>query len=208
MTDAANSLRVVLDRLVQDLPLAPVDEATVPWDRPILILRSAPMRRLQALLGGIVARCPTPAIHIMSHARDEDAIRAMAPCDFTFHAYPVPGPYRLEDVPAATLDRLRAEAFGSVFCLDAGTWGNGLGEVERLLAAILERGMVSFRGDCTYATLDGWRQRRRAEAAFLELLEWYQVRLDPEFPEGLVLPMRSTAQLPGFETHMSMNHEP
>lgn len=184
---AARCLRLVLDRLVQDLPLMPVDPATLPWDRPILVLRSANMTRLRAFLDEIVIRCPTPALHVMSHARDEGAIRDMAPCDFTFHAYPTPGQYRLEDVPATMLDRLRTAGFGTVFCLDAGTWGDRLENVDRLLAAILEPGMVSFRGDGTYARAADWRQRRRAESAFLRLLAWYQLKLDPEFPDGLVL---------------------
>lgn len=183
---AARSLRFVLDRLVQDLPLMPVDAATLPWDRPIFVLRSANMKRLKALLDEIIVHCPTPALHVMSHARDEDAIRDMAPCDFTFHAYTAPGGYRLEEVPAAMLDGLRAAGFGTVFCLDAGTWGDRLEDVERLLATILEPGMVSFRGDGTYARAADWRQRRRAESAFLRLLEWYQFKLDPGFPDGPV----------------------
>jgi hypothetical protein len=183
---AARRLRFVLDRLVQDLPLMSVDPATLPWDRPILVLRSATMERLQALLEEIIVRCPMPALHIMSHARDEDAIRSMAPCGFTFHAYPATGPYRLEGVPAAMLDDLRAVGFGTVFGLDAGTWGDRLEEVDRVLAAIREPGMVSFRGDGTYARAADWRQRRRAESAFLRLLEWYQFKLDPGFPDGPV----------------------
>jgi len=111
----------------------------------------------------------------------------MAPCDFTFHAYPIPGEYRLEHVPAAALARLRAVGFGTVCCLDAGTWGDRLEEVERLLAAILEPGMVSFRGDGTYARVADWRHSRRAESAYLRLLEWYQLKLDPGFPDGPML---------------------
>lgn len=184
---AVRSLRVVLDRLVQDLPLTSVDPATLPWDRPILVLRSATMTRLQALFDEIIVHCSTPALHVMSHARDERAIRDMAPCPVTFHAYPVQGPYRLEDVSAAMLDSLRAVGFGTVFSLDAGTWGDRLQEVDRLLAAIRESGMVSFRRDGTYARATDWRQRRRAESAFLRLLEWYQFKLDPGFPDGPVL---------------------
>ena len=189
----------MLDQLVGGLPLTAVDPATLPWDRPIFVLRSGNMKRLQALLDEIVARCPTPALHVMSHARDERAIRDIArraSCDVTFHAHPVPGGYRLEDVPATLLDRLRATGFGMVLCLDAGTWGDRLGEVERLLAAILEPGMVSFLGDGTYASADDWRQRRRAEAAFLHLLDWYQFKLDPGLPGPLVAQMRSARPSP------------
>ena len=45
--EEARSLRTVLDLLLQDIPLRPVDPATLPWDRPILILRSANMGRLR-----------------------------------------------------------------------------------------------------------------------------------------------------------------
>jgi hypothetical protein len=174
--------------LVQDLPLLPLDPATLPWDRPIFVLRSANMTRLRAFLDQLIVHCPTPVLHVMSHASDEDAIRAMAPCEFTFHAYPARGQYRLDAIPAAMLDGLRAAGFGTVLYLDAGTWGERLGEAERLLAAILESGMVSFHGDGTYARAVDWRRRRRAEAALLRLLEWYQFKMDPGFPDGPVLP--------------------
>jgi hypothetical protein len=193
MSDAARSLSLVLDRLVQDLPLVSVDPATLPWDRPILVLRSANMTRLRALLDEIIVHGPAPALHVMSHARDEQAILAMAPCAFTFHAYHAQGPYRLEDTPAAMLDRLRAIGFGTVFGLDAGTWGERLEDVDRILAAIGEPAMVSFCGDGTLVRAADWRQRRRAETAYLRLLEWYQFKLDPGCPDGPVLPADTVA---------------
>ena len=186
--DEARSLRSVLDLLLYDMAVDPIDPATVPWDRPILVLRSANMDRMRAFLEQLVARCPTPALHIMSHARDEETIRAMAPCAFTFHAYPTPGRYRLAEVPAPMLDRLRSTDFGVLFFLDSETSSAFAAEVERLLSAIVENRMVSVREDGTWARAFDWRLRRRAEPAFLRLVEWYQLKLDPNSHGGVVLP--------------------
>ena len=186
--DAARSLRSVLDMLLQDMAFQQVDPATLAWDEPIFVVRSANMERMRAFLHEVVAHNPAPVLHIMSHVRDESAIRALAPCDFTFHAYPTPGPYRLEDVPAATLERLQSVGIGNLFLLDSATSGDLLEEVERLLAAIAERRMVSFRSDGTYARTPDWRQRGLAKSAFFRLIEWYQLKVDPGSPEGPALP--------------------
>jgi hypothetical protein len=194
-SEAAQSLRTVFDMLLQDKALHPLDPATLPWQAPILVLRSAPIERLQAFFHELVAYCRAPILHVMSHARDEDAIRAVAPCDLMFHTYPGPGRYRLEDVPAEMLSGLRAVGFGTVFFLDAGTSGDLLVDVERLAAAIAENRTVSFRGNGTYAWTPDWRQRTLAEAAFLRLVEWYHFKLDPGFPDGPVRPADANTPL-------------
>ncbi|MEP7305691.1 MAG: hypothetical protein ABJA98_09250 [Acidobacteriota bacterium] len=186
-SQAGKSIGIVLDTLLRDMSLEAVHVDRLLWDRPIFVLRSASMERMRAFLGEILVHASAPKLHIMSHARDESAIRAIAHCDVTFYAYPVSGPYRLENVPAATVDRLQSVGFGTLFLLDAGTSGERLGDAEKLLAAIGEHGMVSFLADGTYAALSDWRQRRRAESAFLRLMEWYQLKLDPGFPDGPVL---------------------
>ena len=184
VSDAARGLRVVFDLLLQDMALEPVALASLPWHEPILLLRSAPMPRFRAALQQIVACCPAPRLHVLSHAHDEEAIREGAPCDFTFHAYPTPGRYRLEAVPPAMLDRLRSTGFGILLFVDPGTSGDLFGEVERLFAAIRGDRMVSFRQDGTCARTPDARLRRRAESAFLRLIEWYQLKLDPDFADG------------------------
>ena len=78
-SEAASGLRVAFDLLLQDMALEPVDPGTLPWNQPILVLRSAPMDRLLALLDQILVHCPAPALHILSHARDEPTIRDRAP---------------------------------------------------------------------------------------------------------------------------------
>jgi hypothetical protein len=186
-SEAARSLRTVLDMLLQDRASTPVDPATLPWNEPILVVRSAPIDRLSALLDEVITRCPSPTLHVLSHARDEDAIRAVAPCGFTFHAYPTPGRYRLEGLGEETLERLRTIGFGTIFFLDTGMAGDLLGEVERLVAGIRDRHAVSFRADGTYARAADWQQRSLADAAFLRLIEWYHFKLDPGFADGQLL---------------------
>jgi hypothetical protein len=115
----------------------------------------------------------------MSHARDEKTLREMAPCDFTFHAYPTPGRYRLDEVPSATLDRLRAVDFGILFFLDTGSFADLLDEVDRVLGAIRPIGIISFGNDGTCARLPERQVRKRAESAFFRLVEWYQGTLHP-----------------------------
>jgi hypothetical protein len=185
-SEGAQGLRVVLDMLLQDLPLKPADPAALDWDRPIFVLRSADMRKMQGFLDRLVSHCPSPVLHVMSHARDEAAIRAMAPCDLTFHAYPTPGRYRLEDVPAATLHALRHVGFGTAFFLDTGTAADLFDEVERLLLAIVSDRPVSVLADGTFAKAPERGLRKRAEAAFFGLVEWYQAKLDPGIPDGPV----------------------
>jgi hypothetical protein len=187
-SDAAQGLRTVLDLLLQDLPLTPLDPAVLPWDEPILVLRSADMKKMRAFLDRLVARCPSPALHVLSHARDEAAIRAMVPFALTFHAYPVSGRYRLEEVPRATLDALQAAGIGTAFFLDTGISGDLFDEVERLLSAIAPDRLVSVHEDGTLARTPERRLRKRAESAFLGLIEWYQRKLDPGFPDGPVTP--------------------
>jgi hypothetical protein len=188
LNESAQSLRTTLDLLLWDMAPKPVNPATVQWDQPIFVLRSANMGRMQALLDDIVAHGPTPQLHIMSHARDEQTLRDMAPCDFTFHAYPTPGRYRLEEVPAAGLERLRAVEFKTLFFLDTGIFSDLFDEVERLLAAVAETGIISFNNDGTYTRPPQRRLHQQAESAFLRLIEWYQFKLDPEFPDGPVRP--------------------
>ena len=115
----------------------------------------------------------------MSHARDEAAIGEMAPCDFTFHAYPTPGRYRLEEVPAATLDRLRSLNFGIVCFLDTGEHADLLDEVDRLLGAILPDATICFGNDGTFGRLPARPVRKRAESAFFRLVEWSQAASNP-----------------------------
>jgi hypothetical protein len=186
-SEAARALRTVFDMLLQDKALREISPDGLPWREPILVIRSAPLDRFEALIQRITEHTPAPNLHVLSHARDEASIRAAAKCDLTFHAYPTPGPYRLEGLPEEMLDRLRSLRFGTLFFLDTGTSSDMLGEVERLLAGIRENRAVSFRGDGTFAKTPDWRQRGLAEEAFLRLIDWYHVKLDPGFPAGPVL---------------------
>jgi hypothetical protein len=164
------------------MALEPLDPATVPWNQPILVLRSAPMDRLLALLDQIVAHSAAPALHIMSHAHDEPTIRDRAPCDFTFHAYPTPGRYRLEEIPAAMLDRLRSVGFGSLIYLDPGTSADLFGDVEALFAGVNDTHLIRVGKDGAFARVRDPRLRRQAESAFLRLIEWYQLKLESGLP--------------------------
>jgi hypothetical protein len=186
--DLANALRIVLSRLLQDRTTPVVDSESMSWHQPIFVLRSAGMDRLAAFLNVARAHRPMPPLHIMSHARDEPAIRALDSSPFTFYPYPTPGSYRVEEVAADTLARLRAVRFGALVFLDAGNEGARLDEVERLVGAIGETKMVSFRADGTFAGPEVWREYRLATAAFHRLIEWYHFKLDPGFPSGPVLP--------------------
>ena len=186
LSESARSLRTTLDLLLLDMAPKAVSPATVRWDRPIFILRSANMGRMQALLDDIVTHCRTPRLHIMSHARDERTLREMAPCDFTFHAYPTPGRYRLEEIPAPALERLRAVEFKTLFFLDTGVFNDLFDEVERLLAAVAETGMISFDNDGRYTRPPHRRLHQHAESAFLRLIEWYHLKLEPASTGPLV----------------------
>src|SRR3954466_5761556 len=75
LSDAARALQTVLDMLLQDMALEPVDPATVPWAEPVLVIRSAQMKQTDAFLRRVAQYGRPPAFHIISHARDEDAIR-------------------------------------------------------------------------------------------------------------------------------------
>jgi hypothetical protein len=183
-SEAARGLRIVLDLLLQDMALEPVDPASLPWHEPVLVLRSADMERFRAVLRQIVGHCPAPMLHVLSHARDEETIRYRAPCGFAFHAYPTPGRYRLAEIPAPMLDRLRSTRFGTLIYIDPGTSADLFGEVEALFAGIQDHCMVVVREDGTFARASHPRRRRRAEAAFLGLIEWYQLKLESESPDG------------------------
>ena len=181
-TTTEQSLRVIFDLLLQDMALTAVDPATLPWQQPIFVVRSAHMERMQAFFEELAARNPTPILHVMSHARDEAALRAAAPFEFTFHPYTGEGPYRLERVTNETLERLRQVNFGQLFFLDAGTAGDRLLDVEQLVCAVGDARVVTFRGDGTLVTSANWHQRGRAMQAFLRLVEWYHVSLGPDGP--------------------------
>ena len=177
--EPAAALRTVFALLLQDRALEPVDPSSLPWDRPLFVIRSAPLPRLVAFMEEAARQHQAPVLHVMSHARDEAAIREAAPCPFTFHAYPGEGRYSLDAMPDAVLEQLRAVGFGALFFLDTGTRGDLLEEVERLLAAIVENGVVSFNAEGAFARTRDWRTRQLAEAAFLPLVEWYHRKLDP-----------------------------
>ena len=176
------SLRVVLDMLLKDKALALVEPESLTWHQPLLVVRSAHMGRMAAFFRQVTRQTATPDVHVLSHARDEAALRAMAPFPITVHAYTAEGPYRLDDAPAALLARLRGTRYGTVFFLDAGTRAHGLDEVERLVAAVQPEPIVCFMGNDTFAQAPDMRQRQLAKAAFLQLIEWYQFRLDPDAP--------------------------
>lgn len=187
-TETARGLRRVMHLLLRHQALKPVHPEALDWNQPILVLRSAPLDQMRLLFDAITDRATTPQVHVLSHAHDETAVRACAPWPITFHAYPVPGPYRLEALPAAVLARLQDAGFGIVFYLDAGTEGHRLGEVERLLAAIRDSRMVMFRSDGGYVHGRDWRLRQLASAAFLGMIAWYHLTLDPGSPDGPALP--------------------
>ena len=193
-TDAARGLRVAFDLLLQDMALEPVDAATLPWNEPILVLRSAPLDRLLALLDQIVVHRPAPALHILSHARDEPTIRDRAPCPFTFHAYPTPGRYQLDQIPGPMLDQLRAVRFGTLFYIDPGS-ADLFGAVESIFEAIQDHGMISVRDDGTLGRTLNPRLRRQAESAFLRLIEWYRLKLDSQSPGGQQAPQDASVSL-------------
>ncbi len=173
------SLRTVLDILLQDMALTPIDASTLPWSKPVFILRAAPMDAMRPLLDEIQRHCAAPLLHIMSHARDGEAIRALAPAA-TFHAYPATGRYRLEDVPAAMMHRLRQADFGMLIFPDPGTSADLCDEVERLFGAIDLRRMVIYTADAGFARAADWQKRTRAQAAFIRLVEWYQSSVEAE----------------------------
>jgi hypothetical protein len=174
----AESLRTVFDLLAQGLALEQMDPSALEWHKPTLVLRSAHMGRMRAFLHQVHLRTETPMLHVMSHARDEAAIREMAPFPIVFHAYPVPGRYRPEDMPADLLATLRQQEFETAFFLDAGTAGDLLEDVERLLAEVRKDRMVSFRGDGTFARNPDWPLRRASASAFDRLLDWYHIALE------------------------------
>ena len=187
-SEAARGLRVVFDNLLQDMALEPVDPAMLAWDTSILVLRSAPMPQLATLLDQILSHRRDPALHIMSHAHDEDAIREMAPCDFTFHAYPAPGRYRLDGVPDATLDQLRAVGFGMLLYMNPGTSAELFADIEELFRAIQEHSTVSVGTDGTFARVADIRLCKVAESAFLHVIEWYQLKLESKAPDAVPPP--------------------
>ena len=43
--DVTESLRVVFDLLLQDMAAEPVDPLTLPWERPLFLLRAAPLEQ-------------------------------------------------------------------------------------------------------------------------------------------------------------------
>jgi hypothetical protein len=175
---AAPSLRFVLNLLMQDIALEPIASETLPWQQPIFVLRSAPMERLRAFVDELVRHCPAPTLHVMSHARDAEAIHRLAPFDVTFHAYPTPGRYRLAEVPAAMLERLRAVDFAAVFFLDTDPHRDLFEEVERLLSAIAAPRMIGFLHNGTFGRAPDPRFRTLAEPALFRLVEWYQRRIE------------------------------
>lgn len=183
-SEGARGLRIVFDNLPQDMALEPVDPAMLAWDQPILVLRSAPMPRLAALLDQILSHRRDPALHIMSHAHDQEAIREMARCDFTFHAYPAPGRYRLDGVPNATLDQLRAVGFGTLFYMDPDTSVQLFANVGSLFRAIQEHGMVSVGTDGAFARVADVRLCTVAESAFHRVIGWYQLKQESKAPDA------------------------
>jgi hypothetical protein len=179
-TDVAAGLGTVLALLLQDRALATVDAGTLPWDRPMFVLRSAHMERMQQFLDVVRAHSAAPRLHVMSHARDEEVLRSMAGHDMTFYPYPTPGRYSLDIVPAEMLERLRAVGFGALIFLDAGQHGEGLDAAVEVLAAIDEPRMASFRSDGTFGRPDDWGVHRLASAAYYRLIEWYHAKLGPD----------------------------
>ena len=168
-------VRAVLDILLQDIALQPLPAAALPWDRPVLVLRAAPMDQLERFIEE-ADRHGAAALHILSHARDREAIAAMAPRAI-FHAYPTPGRYKLEEIPAALLHRLRSHGFAAFVFLEPGTSAELFDEAERIFAATGAADMVTFSPGAAFARPGDWGHRRRAQAAFLQLVEWYQSRV-------------------------------
>lgn len=179
--ETAGALSTVLALLLQDRALPTIDTESLAWDRPMFVLRSAHMERMQTFLDVVRTHAPAPPLHIMSHARDEQTIRAMAGNDITFYPYPTPGRYTLEQLPPGMLERLRSVGFGALVFLDAGNAAEGLEAAEQILAAIDEPRMAAFRADGTFGRAADWRLRRLSSAAFYRLIEWYHFKVDPDF---------------------------
>jgi hypothetical protein len=179
LPDGERSLRDVLDLLLQDIVLTPVDATSLPWDKPVFVVRTAPLDWMPGLFDEIQRHHAASRLHVMSHARDADAIRAMAP-GATFHPYTAEGRYRLEDVPLAMLHRFRQMDFGTLIFPDPGTSADLCDEIERLFTAIDLQRMVTYTRDGGFARARDWQRRARAHAAFLKLIEWYQSSVEAE----------------------------
>jgi hypothetical protein len=171
----AGVMRHLLARIANDLRPDPIDPASLDWDGPVLVLRSAHMGRMEALLNAL-PDAPQLRLHVMGHGRDEQVIRQMSRRPVQFHAYPREGPYRLEDLEAPALDALRSIGFLQLIYLDAGTHGAGLEGVCRLLEALDGRRLVSFRADGRFCRVVPAR-RDAARTALDRVLEWYLQRI-------------------------------
>jgi hypothetical protein len=182
----AEALRTTLTLLAQSLPLSTVDAESLGWDRPMFVLRSASMERLQSFLRVARSHEPMPQLHIMSHVRDEAAVAAMVDSAFTFYPYPTPGPYHLGDIPSDTVDRLRSVGFSTLVFLDRGMTGEGLDDVKRVMVAIDEPRVVCYRADDTFARPADWRLHLGADLSY-RLLEQYVRTQNLEVVDGLVV---------------------
>lgn len=171
------SLRPVMDVLLQEMALEPRAASSVAWDRPVLVLRSANMTRMQAF-AELVARVEPADLHVLSHARDEGALRGLLARPFTFQPWQTDGPYTLEAADPRQLDGLSGLRFETVIFLDPGMVGQKLERVEELLLAIGARRMLTFLGDGTLAEPRDWHRRRLAESAFLRLTAWFHCLLE------------------------------
>jgi hypothetical protein len=177
---AEHALNTVLVLLLQDRTLSTVEAASLPWDRPVFLLRSAHMERMQHCLDVVRSHAPAVDLHVMSHAHDAPALKAMWQGELSFYPYPTPGRYSLDGVPIEMLERLRSIGFGTLVALDAGQQAEGLDATLEILAAIDESRIACFRADATFGRPADWRQRRLASAAYYRLVEWYHQRLDPD----------------------------
>lgn len=177
--DAVGTMRLMVTELLRDRAIHPIDAAALAWDQPMLLLRSAHMERLQQFLNVMRTRARGGALHVMSHARDEGAIRAMTGAGTVFHPYHTPGRYSLDKVPAATIEQLRSVGFGTLVLLDAGQDAEGLEGAEQLLTSIDASRVATFRADGTFGRPADWALRHLASEAFYRLNEWYLRKADP-----------------------------
>lgn len=164
--------------MMADRQLLAVDPQHVPWNAPTLVVRSGSMDRMAAFFQAYTRRAASPKLHILSHARDEPTIRALAPCDFVFHPYSSGSRYRVNGLSVGEVERLRDLEFGFSVFLDNTVSGDRLGEVEDLVIEVSSGLICRFCPDNRFYRSNHWQLHAAATVALAQFVDWLQVHLE------------------------------
>jgi len=173
-----DELRAVCGQLIRGIVGNPTEIASLVSDDPMFLIRSASPTLFKEFIGRVCDTMPEQKLVIVSHDKDRDMVEKFVSNSYSFHPYPVQGPYSLTTFSRA-FPEFETMTFGGKVLLDeSGT----LSEFEHVLDIVnwIQGGEAhAWSGiESKLFKLGSLKKRECAREALQALAKWNATRLE------------------------------